>query len=203
MIGGGLNSLYDLLLLFMFLLACGRYFQTSSLLESAARDGARGASQSRSLAEAQGRVDEAVTDTMGQAVKPHYKVLNMGSTAVPLSQLTIRYWYTLDAPIDTELSQCDFAQLGCNNIMLSNVALSPTKATADHYFQVGFAPGAGNLAATNGNTGEIQIWFHKTGWSLYTQTNDPSFDATKTAYADWNKVTLYQNGTLVWGTEPP
>jgi Flp pilus assembly protein TadG len=58
-----------LLMLFMFLLACGRYFQTSSLLESAARDGARGASQSRSAGEAQGRVDDAVTATMGQAVK--------------------------------------------------------------------------------------------------------------------------------------
>ena len=58
-----------LLLLFMFLLACGRYFQTSSLLESAARDGARSASQSRSLNEAQGRVDDAVNRTMGQAVK--------------------------------------------------------------------------------------------------------------------------------------
>jgi len=145
----------------------------------------------------------ADTSTMGQAVKPHYKVLNAGSSAVPLSQLTIRYWYTLDAPIDTELSQCDFAQLGCSNIILTNVTLSPAKATADHYFQVAFAAGAGNLAATNGNTGEIQIWFHKSGWTVYTQTNDPSFDATKVAYADWNKVTLYQNGTLVWGTEPP
>lgn len=58
-----------LLVLFMFLLACGRYFQTSSLLESAARDGARAASQSRSLSEAQVRVDDAVTSTMSQAVK--------------------------------------------------------------------------------------------------------------------------------------
>jgi hypothetical protein len=69
-------------------------------------------------------------------------------------------------------------------------------------FQVAFAATAGNLAATSGNTGEVQIWFHKSGWTNYTQTNDPSFDATKTAYADWNRVTLYQNGTLVWGTEP-
>src|SRR5688572_15121525 len=52
-----------LLILFMFLLACGRYFQTSSLLENAARDGARSASQTRSLADAQGQVDQAVTRT--------------------------------------------------------------------------------------------------------------------------------------------
>ena len=58
-----------LLLLFMFLLACGRYFQTSSLLESAARDGARSASQARSLNDAQTRVDQAVSGTMSQAVK--------------------------------------------------------------------------------------------------------------------------------------
>ena len=58
-----------LLALFMFLLACGRYLQTSSLLESAARDGARSASQARSLQEAQGRVDQAVTAAMSQAVE--------------------------------------------------------------------------------------------------------------------------------------
>ena len=39
-------------------------------------------------------------------------------------------------------------------------------------------------------------------WTNYTQTNDYSFDATKTSYADWTKVTLYRNGVLVWGVEP-
>ncbi|MFB6722260.1 TadE/TadG family type IV pilus assembly protein [Kribbella sp. NPDC056345] len=58
-----------LLLLFMFLLAAGRYFQTTALAESAARDGARAASMSRSQTDAQVRVNDAVTRTMGQAVK--------------------------------------------------------------------------------------------------------------------------------------
>jgi len=123
-------------------------------------------------------------------------------TAVPLSQLTIRYWYTIDTPVDAESSQCDYAQLGCNNITTSNVTLSPTRPNADRYFQVGFAATAGNLAAGSGNTGEIQVWFHKNSWGNYTETGDYSYDATKTGYADWSKVTLYQNGTLVWGTEP-
>jgi hypothetical protein len=61
---------------------------------------------------------------------------------------------------------------------------------------------AKKLAETTGNTGEIQVWFHKNSWGNYTETGDYSYDATKTGYADWNKVTLYQNGTLVWGTEP-
>ena len=31
---------------------------------------------------------------------------------------------------------------------------------------------------------------------------DYSYDAAKTVFADWTHVTLYRNGTLVWGTEP-
>ncbi len=140
-------------------------------------------------------------NAVDQAVKPHFKVFNTGTSAVQLSTLTIRYWYTIDTPVDAESSQCDFAQLGCNNIALSNVTLSPTRTNADRYFQVGFATTAGNLAA-GGNTGEIQIWFHKNAWGNYNEVGDYSYDATKTVYADWIRATLYQNGTLVWGTEP-
>jgi endoglucanase len=37
---------------------------------------------------------------------------------------------------------------------------------------------------------------------MFTQTNDYSFGAGATQYADWNDVTVYRNGTLVWGVEP-
>ena len=127
-----------------------------------------------------------------KAMKPHFKVANTGTTAVALSTLTIRYWYTIDTPVDGESSQCDFAERGCNNVTLSNVTLSPTRTNADRYFQVSFAAGAGNLAGGT-NTGEMPIWFHKNSWGTYMESsNDHSFDATKTAYADWNRVTLYQ-----------
>jgi hypothetical protein len=140
-----------------------------------------------------------------QAVRPHFKVVNMGSTPVQLSQLTIRFWYTIDTPVDAESSQCDFAVIGCNNITTTNVTLSPTRTGADHYFQVGFAATAGNLAP-GANTGDIQVWFHKNSWGNYTEgSGDYSYDATKTNYADWTRATLYQgttNPTRVWGTEP-
>jgi TadE-like protein len=55
-----------MLALLLFLMACGRYFQTSSLLEDAARDGARAATQARSQAGAQKVVDDAVTRALGQ-----------------------------------------------------------------------------------------------------------------------------------------
>ncbi|HEX8528701.1 MAG TPA: T9SS type A sorting domain-containing protein, partial [Cytophagales bacterium] len=72
---------------------------------------------------------------------------------------------------------------------------------ANGYLEVGFATAAGSVAA-GGNSGEVQARFSKTDWSNYVEAGDYSYDATRTAYADWNRVTLYRNGVLVWGTEP-
>jgi hypothetical protein len=141
-----------------------------------------------------------------QSVKPHFRVVNTGTNTVQLQTLTIRYWYTIDGPAPpatppAESSQCDFAVRGCNNISLATVTLSPTRTGADRYFQVGFAAGAGSLGP-NSNTGEIQVWFHKNDWSNYNENGDYSFDVNNTGYVDWGRATLYQNGTLIWGTEP-
>ncbi len=53
-----------------------------------------------------------------------------------------------------------------------------------------------------GRSDEIQACFAKTDWSNYTETGDYSFDPTKTSFVDWDHVTLYRNGVLVWGNEP-
>jgi Flp pilus assembly protein TadG len=92
-----------LLVLFMFLLACGRYFQTSALLESAARDGARSASQARALAPAQGRVDDAVGRSLDQAVE------SCKSTAAG----TITSAFAPGSPLSVEVScTIDYRDLG-------------------------------------------------------------------------------------------
>ncbi|TWD84374.1 TadE-like protein [Kribbella amoyensis] len=92
-----------LLILFMFLLACGRYFQTSSLLENAARDGARSASQARSLADAQARVDEAVSRTLDQSV----------ASCKDSASGTITTAFTAGTPLSVEVScTIDYRDLG-------------------------------------------------------------------------------------------
>jgi cellulose 1,4-beta-cellobiosidase len=132
-------------------------------------------------------------------IKPHFNIVNSGTTSVPLSELTIRYWYTNDGN-QPQVYDCDWASRGCSNITATFATIPPAPG-ANTYLQLSFSAGAGTLAPGQ-QSGEIQTRLHNQNWSNYTEGNDYSYDATKTSFADWNRVTLYRNGTLVWGTEP-
>jgi hypothetical protein len=145
----------------------------------------------------------AADTTVGDnQIKPHFNIVNPGTTAVPLSELKIRYWYTREGTAGQNF-WCDYSAINgsCSNVTGTFVQVSPARSGADFYLEVGFTAAAGSIAA-GGQSGEIQTRFAKTDWSNYTETGDYSFDPTKTAFADWTRVTLYRNGVLVWGAEP-
>lgn len=132
----------------------------------------------------------------------HFQIFNTGTTAVPLSSLTMRYWFTNEAPTDPLVFECDYALVTCGNVTANFVSLATPVTMANSYLQIGFTGAAGSVAPGQ-SSGEIQIRIHHLNWSNFITTesysfiSDPSF-----VYKDTQTVTLYLNGALIWGTEP-
>ncbi len=144
----------------------------------------------------------ADTNAGDNQIKPHFNIINAGTSPVPLSELKIRYWYTREGTASQNF-WCDYSAIpgSCSNLSGTFVQVSPARTGADFYLEVSFTTAAGSIPA-GGQSGEIQTRFAKTDWSNYNETGDYSFDPTKTSFTDWTHVTLYRNGVLIWGTEP-
>jgi hypothetical protein len=131
-----------------------------------------------------------------------FQIINTGTTAAPLSSLTMRYWFTNETPADPLVFVCNWAQVNCANTTSKFVALPSPAAKATTYVEIGFTAAAGSVAPGPG-TGEIQTQIHHVNWSNFTTTDSYSFISDPSfVYKDTQTVTLYLNGVLVWGTEP-
>ncbi len=137
------------------------------------------------------------TNVNDNQIKPHFRIVNQGDTAVNLSDVSIRYWFTQDSAQAMQV-HCDWAGAGCSAINGTVEAMSVGTASADHYMEVNFSSGT---IPANGST-ELQLRINKADWSNFNEANDYSFDAAYTSYAISDKVTLYENGQLVSGIEP-
>jgi hypothetical protein len=136
-----------------------------------------------------------------------WRLYNPDPISIPLSELTIRYWFTHDGAAGTLVGDTGYTDLtggySVNRVLTSYVtdAIGTTaRVNADRYYEVGFSAGAGDIYW--GDYVTLQARYHTSTFASLTQTNDYSFDATKTAFASWDKITVYRNGTLVAGTEP-
>lgn len=166
----------------------------------AAQSSAAPAAQSGSGLKVQDRSHD--NDNPDNTLYALYQTVNTGTTSVPLSSLSMRYWFTNETPADPLVFACDYAQVGCANITAKFVTLSSPVAKANMYLEIDFTAAAGSLAPGQ-STGEIQTRIHHVNWSNFNTTDtysfisDPSF-----VYKDTQTVTLYLNGALVWGVEP-
>ncbi|WP_160676005.1 cellulase family glycosylhydrolase [Clostridium sp. C8-1-8] len=139
------------------------------------------------------------TSVSSNTLSPKLKLTNTSTSAITLSNVKIRYYYTTD----TDKAQnffCDWSTVGSSNVTGTFGKLSTAKTGADSYVEIGFTSTAGTLAA--GQSVEIQVRVSKVDWTNYTQTGDYSFNSTATSYTDWNKVTGYLSGVLKYGVEP-
>jgi len=127
--------------------------------------------------------------------KPDFVILNTGTTPVPLNQVELRYWLKED-PGQSYVFHCDWAKIGCANLMGDFQA----PGNGISYLSLQFSPSAGSLQPGE-DSGEIKARFNLSDWSTYNQDEFYSF-APLSDYTDWDHVTLYLDGNLVWGAEP-
>ncbi|MCD1261315.1 cellulase family glycosylhydrolase [Paenibacillus athensensis] len=139
------------------------------------------------------------TSASDNQTKPYLSIVNQSGAPVNLSTLKLRYYYTADGKSQNVF--CDYTPVNCANLIFAAVKAGTAKPSADAYIEIGFTAAAGQLA-NNASTGDIQLRMHNTDWSNMNESNDYSYDGTKTSSAAWTKVTLYSNGTRVWGIEP-
>ncbi|MFJ5776990.1 cellulose binding domain-containing protein [Streptomyces sp. NPDC093094] len=143
----------------------------------------------------------SATGASADQSEPWLKVRNTGSAAVQLQQVKVRYYFKADAPGATYRFACSWAVRGCSAVTGTFGTLARPTATADRYLEIGFTSAAGTLAP-GADTGDMQLRFHRSSWQPLIQSDDYSFDGTRTSYADFTKVTAQLAGTTVWGTAP-
>ncbi|MBY4604098.1 cellulase family glycosylhydrolase [Bacillus rugosus] len=132
----------------------------------------------------------------GNQIRPQLHIKNNGNTTVGLKDVTVRYWYK--AKNKHQNFDCDYAQIGCGNVTNKFVTLHKPKQGADTYLELGFKNGTLSPGAS---TGDIQLRLHNDDWSNYAQSEDYSFFQSNT-FKTTKKITIYNHGKLIWGTEP-
>jgi subtilisin family serine protease len=136
------------------------------------------------------------------SVQPTMILVNDRADALALGRVEVRYWYTADG------AQAERAVVDWAGLMPQGATITPhvqvaivavAQGSQDRYLRVRFGAQAGSLAQQQ--SVQVQSRLHKLDWSDYTQGNDHSFtDAT--GFVDWDRITVYLDGALVWGVEP-
>lgn len=132
-------------------------------------------------------------------ISPKIKLTNLGDNPINFMDLKIRYFYTVDEE-KNQVFWCDWSDAGSSNVYATFVKMPVEMVGADHYVQIGFNDEAGEL--TPGASIELHIRITKEDWSNYIQTNDYSFSGTNNKYQNWDKVAVYFDDNLIYGTEP-
>lgn len=140
-------------------------------------------------------------------VRAAFDLVNESPDDVPMSELTLRYYYTLEDASLQELD-CDYPREGqeawkCEAVQFEFGTL--TGMEAKHYVAISFTPSEDwTLASLGGHSGVFKLRFRKANFSVQNLNNDWSF-AESDSIEPVNEqphVTLYRNGELVYGVEP-
>jgi hypothetical protein len=141
------------------------------------------------------------------------RLQNETTAEIPLSELRFRYWFTSEftcaltsdqfaVMIDDFRLQNPHVEKAKPDVTIRVVSLGTGAPGCDAYFELGFAAAAGSLEpnqyAAISYHSQIPIYDR-----THSQTNDYSYGACTTNHVYWERITVYRDGRLVAGREPP
>jgi endoglucanase len=141
----------------------------------------------------------------------HFQIVG-GVGPLSLSDLTVRYWFTVDSDALSSLFFVSYYSQNGNTTITPDVSAAfvaapagNVTATSDSYIELSFTAAAGGLSF--GTSAQIQVVVHGPGANGYSdvfnETNDYSYVATTgQTYQASDRITAYVKGQLVSGCEP-
>jgi chitodextrinase len=135
----------------------------------------------------------------GNTIFSRYMIYNTGNVDLNVSDIKIRYYYTINGE-KAQNFWCDWSTIGSSNVIGTLNKMAKKEKGADTYLEISFKNDAGVLKP--GASMELHCRIGKSDWTSYDQTDDYSFNSTDSTYANWTKVTAYNEGILLWGLEP-
>ena len=151
------------------------------------------------------KLKEADNNNSTNSPHPQFLITNTGTQIVYMNNVEVRYWFNCDSSSGSaQVMQVyvDWAGRPATGANITTNVIPVVAATSlgnqTQYLSFKFN---GNLTLGPGESIEVQSRFNKSDWSQMLQSNDWSYTNTA-VYIDWNKVTGYINGSLVYGIEP-
>ena len=131
------------------------------------------------------------------------KITNNGDGDMPLEGLSVRYYFTNEVE-ETPIVELDYGAVSAPNQGVSGhlaskcVAYGP-KPTANTACEVALS---GLMPMSPGGNLQLQLRVHTPQYQQLIQSNDYSFDPTKTMFTPWDHVTVHRMGALLAGVAP-
>ncbi len=137
--------------------------------------------------------------TNSSVIQPTFNIMNTSGTPVNLSDIRVRYYFNGGKELTAKNFSAGNISFGSRNIEPNFVSLEKTYKQADSYLELLFNAEAGIIRAGD-ETGPMTFTIQK-NQSGTSQDNDYSYN-NSSELTEWNKVAVYYQGDLVWGTEP-
>lgn len=125
-------------------------------------------------------------------------IKNTGTSAVNLSDIKIRYWFTDDGNEQNNFI-CEYAAFGEGKVTGKFYKIDNPVDGADTYCEITFAADAGKIAP-GGTSGDIPFRIECS--AEYDKTNDYSTDLDMKTLGENKNITAYVKGELKFGKEP-